>query len=246
MPEGPSIRILRDEAQFLVNRVVEVADGNAKIDLARLTGNRVTAVQSWGKQLLIQFPDVVIRVHLLMFGSYLINARKEVAPRLSLRFGGGDELNFYACSVKYLEGEVDDLYDWSADVMSDQWDPATARKKLRALPDTFACDALLDQNIFSGVGNIIKNEVLFRLKIHPLSQIGALPAAKLRALVEQARIYSFEFLEWKKAFVLRQHWLAHNRKQCPRCDIPLQRDYLGKTNRRSFFCERCQKRYDNV
>jgi endonuclease-8 len=93
------------------------------------------------------------------------------------------------------------------------------------------------------VGNIIKNEVLYRIRVHPLSTVGALPPRKLGELVKQAREYSFEFLVWKKAYVLRKHWLVHNRKCCPRHDIPLTRAYLGKTNRRSFFCERCQKRY---
>ena len=55
------------------------------------------------------------------------------------------------------------------------------------------------------------NEVLFRIRLHPLSTIGALPAPKLRQLVEQARQYSFDFLEWKKAFVLSKNWLAHKR-----------------------------------
>jgi endonuclease-8 len=76
-----------------------------------------------------------------------------------------------------------------------------------------------------------------------LSNVGALPARKLRQLVEQARQYSFEFLEWKKAFVLRQHWLVHTKRTCPRCDVPLIKAYLGTTNRRSFFCELCQVRY---
>ncbi len=184
-----------------------------------------------------------VRIHLLMFGSYRINERRESAPRLSLLCTDNTELNFYACSIKFIEGELDDFYDWSADVMSDEWNPAAARKKLRTLPETLVCDALLDQDIFAGVGNIIKNEVLFRLRIHPVSMIGALPAAKLRALVEQARIYSFEFLEWKKAFVLKQHWLAHNKVICPRCSIKYTRAHLGQTHRRSFFCENCQKKY---
>jgi hypothetical protein len=50
------------------------------------------------------------------------------------------------------------------------------------MPDALVCDALLDQNVFAGVGNIIKNEVLFRIRVHPLSKLGALPAHKLRAL----------------------------------------------------------------
>ena len=97
--------------------------------------------------------------------------------------------------------------------------------------------------MFAGVGNIIKNEVLFRIRLHPLSTVDALPAAKLRELVEQARQYSFDFLVWKKAFVLRKHWLAHTRRTCPRCLIPFSRGKLGKTQRRSFFCEQCQRRY---
>lgn len=243
MPEGPSIRILRDETQFLVGKTVEAVEGNAKIDLTRLPGSRVLGIRSWGKQLIIQFPDFALRVHLLMFGSYRINERKETAPRLSLNFGEQGELNFYACSVKYLEGDADELYDWSADVMSETWNPAAARKKLRAQTEMLACDALLNQDIFAGVGNIIKNEVLFRIRVHPSSLVSALPAAKLRDLVEQARVYSFEFFEWKKAYVLRKHWLVHNKLECPRCNIPLTKAHLGKTHRRSFFCERCQKLY---
>jgi endonuclease-8 len=145
--------------------------------------------------------------------------------------------------VRYIEGPLADTYDWRGDVMSDEWDARAALRKLRAMPDTLVCDALLDQNIFAGVGNIIKNEVLFRIRAHPLSKVGALPARKLREMVEQARQYSFEFLEWKKAFVLRKHWLVHNKGICPRCLIKLKRAYLGATDRRSFFCESCQVGY---
>jgi len=74
--------------------------------------------------------------------------------------------------------------------------------------------------------------------------MGALPAPKLRALVEEARQYSFDFLEWKKQYVLKQHWLAHAKTICPRCNIPFKKAVLGRSKRRSFFCERCQKRYE--
>jgi endonuclease-8 len=242
MPEGPSIVILRGEAAPFTGRTIRRAEGNAKIDMDRLPGQRVLAFRSFGKQFLIELPDVTVRIHLLMFGSYRIDERKDAAPRLRLTFDEG-ELNFYTCSVRLLEGDLDTLYDWRTDVMSDAWDPALARKRLRAMPETLACDALLDQTVFAGVGNIIKNEVLFRIRTHPLSTIGALPARKLRELVEQARQYSFEFLEWKRAFVLRRHWLAHNQSICPRDHVKFHRAYLGKTNRRSFFCELCQRRY---
>ena len=243
MPEGPSIVILRELAADFSGKKILHVEGNSKIDKTRLVGQYIKSLRSWGKHFLIEFSEFSLRIHLLMFGSYRINERKESAPRLSLQCSDKTELNFYACSVKYIEGELDEFYDWSVDVMSDFWNPAATRKKLRALPEKWVCDALLDQDIFAGVGNIIKNEVLFRIHVHPLSTLGALPSPKLHALVEQARTYSFEFLEWKKAFVLKKHWLAHNQRTCPRCGILFIRAYLGKTHRRSFYCEHCQKRY---
>ncbi|HEV7855359.1 MAG TPA: DNA-formamidopyrimidine glycosylase family protein [Herminiimonas sp.] len=243
MPEGPSLIILKEETASFAGKAIQHAEGNSKIDMSRLAGKRIVALRTWGKHFLIELPDLTIRIHLLMFGTYRINERKELAPRLSLQFGDHSELNFYTCSVKLIEGTLEDQYDWSADVMSDQWNPAAARRKLRQHPDMLVCDALLDQTIFSGVGNIMKNEVLFRIRLHPLSTVGALSARKLGELVDQAHEYSFDFLKWKKAFELKQHWLAHTKRICPRCNIRFHYGHLGKTKRRSFYCERCQKLY---
>jgi endonuclease-8 len=235
---------MREQTAGFIGKTIVQASGNTKgVDMDALRGQQVLDLRSWGKHFLIQLPHLALRIHLLMFGSYRINERKDATARLSLLFDDGDELNFYTCSVKTLEGDLDSNYDWRGDVMSDQWSAPAALKKLRAAPDMLVCDALLDQDIFAGVGNIVKNEVLFRIRVHPLSTVGALPAAKLRELVAQARVYSFEFLEWKKAFVLKQHWLAHTKRVCPRCDLPFHKGHLGKTKRRSFFCTNCQKQY---
>jgi endonuclease-8 len=242
MPEGPTIVILREQVERFTGRRIVRAGGNARIDKARLTGRSVEAFRSWGKHFLIELPDHALRVHFLMFGSYTIDERKPREPRLSLEFPTG-ELNLYSCAIREIEADLDEVYDWSADVMSDAWNPRAASRKLRAMPDTLVCDALLDQQVFAGVGNIIKNEVLFRIRVHPLSTVGSLPPAKRRALVREARQYSFDFLAWKKAFVLRQHWLAHNKGTCVRCGGKLTRAYLGVTDRRTFFCERDQKLY---
>ena len=188
MPEGPSLVILREESARFVGQTIVHAEGNTRtVDVAQLQGQPIVALRTWGKHFLIELPNMALRIHFMLFGSYRIDERKERAPRLSLGFADGGELNFYGCSIK--------------------------------------------------------NEMLFRIRLHPLSTIGALPAPKLRALVEQARVYSVDFLEWKKQYVLKQHWLAHTRRICPRCQIPFKKAHLGRSNRRSFFCERCQKRY---
>jgi len=142
-----------------------------------------------------------------------------------------------------IEESLDTIYDWSTDVMSEKWDAVKAKRKLQKIPGTLVCDALLDQGIFAGVGNIIKNEVLFRIKLHPATRIGDLPGRKLSDLIKEARQYSFDFLDWKRNYVLKKHWLVHTKKICPRDGSSIIKKYLGKTNRRTFFCNACQKLY---
>ena len=242
MPEGPSIVILKELVQpFKGKKIVEVG-GNSKMDIQRIAGQKVIDFKSWGKHFLICFKNFTVRIHFMLFGSYRINERKETTPRLSLKFAAG-EINFYTCSVQFIDEDPDIVYDWTSDVMNDHWDPDKAQLKLNQQPTTLVCDALLDQNIFSGVGNIIKNEVLFRIRVHPESMIGALPNEQLRELIDEVRLYSFDFLEWKKNYVLKKHWLAHTKTICPRCNIPLIKKYAGKTKRRTFFCTNCQILY---
>lgn len=242
MPEGPSIIILKEELKHFKRKKVTAASGTAAIDFDQLQGKIITDIKTWGKHLLICFKDVSIRIHLLMFGTYLVNDTKKLKPKLHLEFGK-EEVNFYTCSVKQIEEDLDDVYDWAADVMNKHWDPAQAKRKLKEKKGLMVCDALLDQTIFSGVGNIIKNEVLYRIRIHPESTSDALPAGKLNALVKEAVVYSFQFLEWKKATTLNAHWLAHTKKICTRCNLPFTKKYAGKTKRRTFFCTNCQVLY---
>ncbi|MFN2456969.1 MAG: DNA-formamidopyrimidine glycosylase family protein [Chitinophagaceae bacterium] len=242
MPEGPSIIILKEAVQqFKGKKVLEVT-GNSKQDINRLLNKKIVDFKTWGKHFLICFEVFSVRIHFLLFGSYRINEKKEAAPRLHLKFRNG-ELNFYSCSVKFIETNLDEIYEWSSDVLSDVWDAGKTKQKLKNQPETLVCDALLDQQIFSGVGNIIKNEVLYRIKVHPESKVGKLPVKQLNDLIKEARNYSFDFLEWKKAYVLKKHWLAHKQKICKRDKNPILKKYLGKTNRRTFFCEACQVKY---
>jgi endonuclease VIII len=242
MPEGPSLVILKEEVQLFKGKKIIEADGYSKIDKTLLKNKKVTDFKTWGKHFLICLPQLTIRIHFLLFGKYLINEKKDVNPVLHLKFSNGD-LYFYTSAVRLLEDDPDNIYEWSADVMSDAWDPKKARKKLKSEPNMQVCDAILNQNIFAGAGNIIKNEVLFRIRVHPQTKVGKLPPKKLTELINEVRNYSFDFLKWKKAYVLKKNWLAHTKKTCPRCDIPFVKKHTGKTDRRSFFCKNCQVKY---
>lgn len=244
MPEGPSIVILKEAVQSFIGKKIIHAEGNTKkVNVAPLEGLTIVDFKSWGKHFLICFPGFAIRIHFMLFGSYLINERKNAPARLSLQFNDS-EINFYSCSVKQTNEPLDEIYDWSADVMSPNWNSEKALQRLKEFPEKLVCDALLDQHIFSGVGNIIKNEVLFRTRIHPESQVGKLSDIRLKELINETVQYAFQFLEWKKEYVLRKHWLIYTKAICPRDLVPVQRKKLGKTERRSFFCPICQVLYE--
>ena len=110
MPEGPSIVILRELAEgFAGKRVREATGSTGTIDPARMQGLAVRRVASWGKHFLLQFDGFALRVHFMLYGSYAIDGGKPGrAPRLHLGFARGRSLDFYACSLRYVEGDIDD------------------------------------------------------------------------------------------------------------------------------------------
>ncbi len=244
MPEGPSLIIFKELVLRFKGKKIKDCKGNMKADLKWLKNKKIMDIRTWGKQFFFCLPGRYIRIHFLMFGSYSVDeqTRPDKNLRLGLFFNKGSVF-IYNCSVKLMEGSPDEQYDWEADVMSDAWNPKKARKKLKANPQAMVCDALLDQQIFSGVGNIIKNEVLYRIRVNPESRVGSLPSAKMTALIKEARNYCFDFLRWKRKFELKKHWLIHTRKVCKRCDLPVLKKYCGITKRRTFFCSHCQVKY---
>ncbi len=240
MPEGPSIVILKEEVQQFTGKKILEVSGNSAVDIQRLKDKTIREFKTWGKHFLICFDDFTVKIHMLMFGTYRVNERKDTQPRLSMVFSDG-EINFYTCSIKILEGDINDYYVWSQDVMNVNWNPMNAQMSLDKIPNEMICDAILDQNIFAGVGNIIKNEVLYRCRIHPESLVGKIPFEDLNAIITECSIYSFEFLYWKKKYELKKHWEAYTKTVCLRCNLPLIRKHTGHRNRRSFFCTNCQK-----
>ena len=242
MPEGPSILLVRESLLPFIGKKIKAVHGNTKIEKERLINQNIRDVKTWGKHLLICFDRFTLRIHFMMFGSYLVNERKSTPLRLSLEFKK-EEINFYTCSHQFLEEAPDQIYDFSTDVLSDSWSPRKAAFKLKKIPDLNVCDALLDQQIFSGVGNIIKNEVLFRIKVHPKSLVGSLPARLKSQMIKESRNYSLDFLKWKREFVLRKHWLVYTKKTCPRDKSHIYKEYIGKTKRRTYFCDTCQLLY---
>ncbi len=239
--EGPSIVILAEEAKKFVGKCVMQSTGSTKlVDVTSFRGRTLTRIRTWGKHFLLCFDKDVIKIHFLMFGSYRIDEDKPGAPpRLCLRFPNG-RISFYSCSIRMLDKSATQTYDWRVDLMSRAWDEQHVLQAVAHENNTELCDLLLDQNIFAGAGNIIKNEVLFRLGLHPERTLKSLAASSRQLLVGEMRRYSKQFYRWKKKYVLRKHWQMYGKKLCPNCGTKVVLKKTGKLDRRSFFCPICQ------
>ena len=167
--------------------------------------------------------------------------RRGSAPRLVLVFVNG-EITIWSASLKFIEDTcARDIYDFSGDVLSPAWAPDAALAKMRQFPRAEIANVLLDQAIFAGVGNIIKNEVLFRTRTSPFARVGRLSDARLKAIVSDARTFAFRFLELRRRFALRKHLKAYNRSACPACARPITRRIHGERRQRTFFCASSQR-----
>ncbi|MDF2930912.1 MAG: endonuclease [Chryseobacterium sp.] len=243
MPEGPTIVLMKEDLQKFVGKNVIEVNGSEVPENSEIKGEVLREIKIFGKQTYLIFDKIIFKIHLMMFGSYSLYNRKDIDTlKLGLTFKDGG-MYFYTCVVKVIDESYLLKIDWEADIMSNRWNPEKTEKTLKAAPKMMICDALMNQDIFSGVGNIIKNEALFRVGIHPESLIGNLPPKKFQEIIAEARNYGFDFKKWKKANVLSKHFQIYHQKNCPICGAATVKKDTGKSKRTSFFCKNDQKLY---
>jgi endonuclease-8 len=252
--EGPSLYLAARQLKPFKGKTVLSVAGNTKIEKERLLNKRVKNIFSWGKHLIIQFDDFALRTHFLLFGAFEAEVnnttltgdyRRAYTPRLQLDFENGI-IKLFNCSVKFLETRnAKASYDFTVDIMSPRWDPDQAFESISAKPEAEIADLLLDQNIFAGVGNIIKNEVLWRVRIHPAMKVKDIPRSQLKELIAETKKFSLLFYKWRKVFLLRKHLDIYQKSICPRCGAKVRREKTGKRNRISHFCPACQSRAES-
>lgn len=249
--EGPSLYLAAEWLAPFIGKIILAVEGNTRIGKERLDGKTILDIFSWGKHLVFQFDDFALRVHFLLYGSFEATLKdkkvtgdypkKRISPRLVLIFEEG-QIIFYSSSLKYLEtSHARNLYDFSTDIMSSTWDFKKALNAVKNHQEDEVGDVLLDQAIFSGVGNIIKNEVLFLVKRKPTSVIKDMSNSLLQKIVKTTQEFSLQFYEWRKQFILKKHYKVYRKSFCPLCGDKICRKKTGKRERVSFFCPKCQK-----
>lgn len=203
MPEGDTIhRSARTLDRALTGAVVTRAHGRASalpaVSTERLVGQRVEAVEARGKHLLIWFaPDgLALHTHLAMSGSWHLYrpgqrwARPSPQSSVVLEVPTWTAVCFSAAVCELLTARQVDrhrvLSRLGPDALDDATDLAEARRRLDARGDWTVAEALVDQRVLAGVGNVYKCEVLFLRRVHPWARVAALASHERDALLATA------------------------------------------------------------
>jgi endonuclease-8 len=244
VPEGDALHRAARRLQVLVGEPVEVEAPHPRAKSTgvaeRLDGKTLTGVEARGKNLLLRFDGgYVLRSHLRMSGSWSVLPRgKEPAGKPWLVLRGR------AHQAVLRGGPVLELTDRATrrlgpDILADRPAYEAMLGNLRAaLPGRELGDALLDQRLVAGIGNMWKAEALWRAELSPWRRLGKTTDEQLlRVLAEAARLMrgSLEGRRERRAVYRRTG------RSCPRCGGTIRSRGQGDANRIAYWCEGCQK-----
>lgn len=148
-----------------------------------LEGRALQAVDTHGKNLLLRISgDITIRCHALMYGSWQVGEpgmatrKPEKQVRLRLRTAAHEAVFFNGPVVDIMTDDELATYEPVAglgpDVMKEDFDRDEAWRRLQQKAGLEIGEALLDQTIVAGIGNIFKSEALFVAGIDPRREVG--------------------------------------------------------------------------
>jgi endonuclease-8 len=253
VPEGDTLVRTADGLRpHLLGRRVTAASARVPGPQAdRLVGATVTGVEARGKNLLIRFDNgLEVRTHLRMHGSWHRYRpgerwrRPAARARLVIEVPGSVAVCFDAPKVELFEQRTEAVHPALSSLGPDLLrDPVDAAEVLRRLRDPVRADlpiavALLDQRALAGIGNEVKNEVLWQGRRSPFTAVRDVDDAALLELVRMAR----EVLHEGAATGRRpRHTYRRAGRPCPRCGAIIRVEHQGTSlPRLTFWCPRCQ------
>jgi endonuclease VIII len=244
MPEGDSLHRAARRLQVLVGQHVEVETPHPRAAVKglaeRLDGRRLEQVEAVGKNLLLRFEGgLVLRSHLRMKGRWRVERRGAARvgkPWLVLR-GAEHEAVLWNGAVLELVGAGGAGQRLGPDILGEPPDYETMLARLRSDPQREIGDALLDQRLVAGIGNLWKAEALWETKVSPWRRLEEVDDAELRAVLEAAHGLMRASLDGPRPArrVYRQAG-----RPCPRCGATVRSWPQGDDARTAYWCPRCQ------
>jgi endonuclease-8 len=274
MPEGDTIyrTATRLRSAMEGKRITAARGRDPAVDAASLPGQQVTAIEARGKHLLIHTSGgQTIHSHMGMTGSWHLYApgqawqkpAKWAALVLEMQAestppGPPDVQSPLPSVVVCFSPKTLELLSATGlrrhpylgrlgpDILASRLEPAEIVPRFRAHDQVPIGEAVMNQTILCGIGNIYKSEVLFLCQIDPFLQVASLTDQQLIAMISRAR----KLMRRNLGGHLRQTrftgdgarlW-AYGRggKPCLRCGSPIQTRRQGNLGRITFWCPSCQ------
>jgi endonuclease VIII len=277
VPEGDTIfRAARSlHAALAGQRITAVRTRTPQVQRLgpeRLVGQVVAAVEARGKHLLHRFAPsgLVLHTHMRMTGSWHLYEpgarwRKPAAhARLVLATEALEAVCFSAPVIELLSADQAARHpslvalgpDPLAGDATGPVDLDEAAARMAAMPDAAIGEALLDQRVLAGVGNVYKNEVLFIHAVDPWTPVAEVAEATRAALLRTAsdllranvahggpqRITTRRPAEVRRAPRGSDAVFVYGKggRPCPRCGTAISTASLGDQARVTYWCARCQ------
>jgi endonuclease-8 len=219
MAEGDTIlRAARRIDAALAGEQIAVAAPNPRgraAGIERLDGRRLDRAEARGKHLLLHFGDLVLHSHLGMSGGWHVHRRGAAwrRPRAS------------AWAV--LTGIEQEAVQFGGPTLR-----VLPAARLRRLGE-----ALLDQSLVAGIGNIFKSEACFAARVDPWRPLGELTEAELGAVLGAARE---EMLDAVARGDRHAFAVYRRRGPCGVCGGRISSRGQGDANRTTYWCPSCQ------
>jgi len=272
MPEGDTVfraarTLHRALAGAAITRFESAFPALNRIDQDRpLTGRIIESVSARGKHLLMVFSgDLILRSHMRMNGSWHIYRPGERWQRpardMRILVATSDfvAVGFNVPIAELLTGRDlsrhQQLKALGPDLLASAFDAGDVLRRMRAHPGDAIADALLNQRIVAGAGNVIKSETLFIAAVDPFQPVGALSDADLMRVVSVARTQlqanvldrahtlspAFGRRTTRSLDPQAKLWVyGRGGKPCRKCGTAIQSRKTGLDARLTYWCPRCQ------
>ena len=232
--------------------------------IEKVVGSTVEGVESRGKHLVMRFSNgLALHSHMRMHGAwhrYAPGERWRIPPsraRVVMDLPGSVLVCFDAPVVELLRDEAINLHpaidSLGPDLLAEQFDVDEAFRRLRApeRAEVAIADALLDQRVLAGVGNVFKSEVLFVERVNPWTLVSDLDDAALRRILatserllranaDPRHIGRVTTVGTKVAEVAQLFVYGRSGRPCFRCRTLIRSRKQGPHARVTYWCPKCQ------
>jgi endonuclease VIII len=207
-------------------------------------GRLLEAVDAVGKHLLLRFEGgVVVRSHLRMSGRWRIEPRTDDVPRRGRPWLvlTGREWVATQWNGPVLTLDARPARSLGPDLLADETNVGELVVRLRRVEQSrLVGEALLDQRLVAGIGNMWLAETLWHARVSPWLALAQVDDATLGRALEWAR----DAMRASAGGGRRARLSVYRRagRPCPRCGDPVRSRGLGDANRAAYWCARCQPR----